>query len=447
MTLRSKLVAALVALSTFATVAVGVFSYRATAERLRVEVDRSLDEAVRETLARRRDLAGSPRGRAGAPLRPPPGGPFELVVLQRLGPDGRVVSVPGAAVLPTDEADRQIAAHGGPRIERRRDARVAGAPYRVVTVALPAGGALQAGRSLAETQRLLRSLRDRMVVMVLLAVAVATAVGWLVARQVTQRLVALTDAAQRVAATGRIDVDVPVGGTDEAGRLGSAFREMLAALTRARSDQHRLVQDAGHELRTPLTSLRTNVAVLRSFDRLSAEERTRLVDDLDGETRELTDLVNELIDLAVDRRSDEAVEQVSLGGIAQRVADRVGRRTGRAVTVDADAVAVPARPAAVERAIGNLVDNAAKFSPHDSPIEVVVRGGRVEVRDCGPGIAAGDLPHLFERFYRAVAARSSPGSGLGLAIVKSVVDAHGGTVFAANREGGGAAIGFELPGR
>jgi two-component system, OmpR family, sensor histidine kinase MprB len=116
------------------------------------------------------------------------------------------------------------------------------------------------------------------------------------------------------------------------------------------------------------------------------------------------------------------------------------------VTVQRDETVVSGRAAAIERAVGNLVDNALKFDDESTePVEVVQRGGRVEVRDRGPGIAAADLPHVFDRFYRATAARSRPGSGLGLAIVADVAERHGGSVFADARDGGGAVIGFTLP--
>jgi two-component system sensor histidine kinase MprB len=169
-----------------------------------------------------------------------------------------------------------------------------------------------------------------------------------------------------------------------------------------------------------------------------------LIADLDSESRELTDLVNELVELATDRRDAEPVQHVRLGDIASRVTARVIRRTGRDVRLMADNSAVDGQAAALERAVLNLVDNAAKFTD-EGPIEVTVHGGSVVVRDHGPGIRHDDLDHVFDRFFRAVDQRSKPGSGLGLAIVKSVVDAHGGAVFARNAPGGGAEIGFTLP--
>ena len=111
----------------------------------------------------------------------------------------------------------------------------------------------------------------------------------------------------------------------------------------------------------------------------------------------------------------------------------------------ADSSAVMAQRASLERAITNLLDNAAKFDQTDQPISISVANGRVAVRDHGPGIDPDDLEHVFDRFYRAVAARSQPGSGLGLSIVTEVAVAHGGTTFAENAPDGGAIVGFALP--
>jgi two-component system sensor histidine kinase MprB len=269
--------------------------------------------------------------------------------------------------------------------------------------------------------------------------------GWLIALQVTRRLERLTEAAGEVASTGRLDVDVPVDGSDETGQLGRAFSGMLDALQRSKQEQQQLVQDAGHELRTPLTSLRTNVSVLRRrFDHLTPDARDQLLGDLDSETRELTDLVNELVELATDRRDDELVQPVRLADVAERAAARARRRFSREVAVEADETVIDGRPNALERALQNLVDNACKFAP-DGAVEVRIAGGTVTVRDHGPGLVPADVPHLFDRFFRSVQMRSKPGSGLGLAIVKSIVEGHGGTVFARNADGGGAILGFTLP--
>jgi two-component system, OmpR family, sensor histidine kinase MprB len=100
----------------------------------------------------------------------------------------------------------------------------------------------------------------------------------------------------------------------------------------------------------------------------------------------------------------------------------------------------------IERAVGNLLDNAAKWSPAGGEVEVVVRDGKVSVRDHGPGIDEDDLPYVFDRFYRARSARGLPGSGLGLAIVRQVAESHGGSVVAERAEGGGTLMRFRLNG-
>jgi two-component system sensor histidine kinase MprB len=275
--------------------------------------------------------------------------------------------------------------------------------------------------------------------------AAAAAAGWLLARRITSRLERLTEAAEEVGVTGRLDVAMPEPGRDEVGRLTATLDTMLGELARSRDDQRRLVQDAGHELRTPLTSLRTNVSVMRRFTELSPAAQRGLLDDVEGETRELTSLVNELVELATDRRADEAPGPVDLADIAEQVADRARRRSGRSIVVHAEPVTVTGRRAALERAVGNLLDNAAKFDAgSDTPIELHVDASRIEVRDRGPGIDPADAPHVFDRFYRATNARSLPGSGLGLAIVHDIADLHGGRAYARARDGGGAVIGFTL---
>ncbi|WP_030571882.1 HAMP domain-containing sensor histidine kinase [Streptomyces aureocirculatus] len=365
---------------------------------------------------------------------------------QIIDPGGRVVGR-GTPRMPVSGADRGVAAHRQPGMVTRRDLELGDGDYRMATVSLGGGrGAVQLAQRYSDTEDLLHSLQRRTLLLASLVVVAAGLSGWWLARRVTRRLVRLARAAEDVAATGRVDRPVPVAGRDEVGRLGRSFDRMLGRLARAEDDQRRLVQDAGHELRTPLTSLRTNIALLDRIDALPPQARTELVTDLADESRELTDLVNELVELAAGRQDDEQPADVALAGLAEEAASLARRRTGRTITVDAaGAAVVRARPVAVQRAVTNLLENAAKFDRDGTaPIELTVRGARIDVRDRGPGVSAGDLGRIFDRFYRADDARSLPGSGLGLAIVREVATAHGGRVFAHARPGGGTVVGFTV---
>jgi two-component system sensor histidine kinase MprB len=198
-------------------------------------------------------------------------------------------------------------------------------------------------------------------------------------------------------------------------------------------------------MRTPLTSLTTNLDLLDRYDELLPSDRPEVVAAVRCDVEELTYLMTELVELATDRSSDEAVQMVDLADLAAAVADRARRRSGRVITlVSTGEGVVAARPGLIERAIANLVDNAVKYSAAPSPIEVRVGRRTVEVLDRGPGIPADVGDRVFERFYRTPEARSQPGSGLGLAIVRQVIERHGGTVWARSRAGGGLAVGFEL---
>jgi len=276
-------------------------------------------------------------------------------------------------------------------------------------------------------------------------IALAALGGWVIASRTARPIVRLTSAAEDVATSGRLDHPVPTNRRGEVGRLARAFASMLHALDQSTAQQQRLVQDASHELRTPLTSLRTNLDTLRRHAELDPEVRDRVLADLDSELQELGDLANELVQLTVDARSTEHEEPVQLDRLARAAVERASRRSGREIRVTAAPTTVIARPAALARAVGNLLDNAAKFSPDDTPIEVKVSSGCIEVRDHGPGIDPSDLPFVFDRFYRAVDARNLPGSGLGLSIARAGIDASGGRVYAENDPGGGAKFTVVLP--
>ncbi|MFS8204796.1 ATP-binding protein [Streptomyces sp. CWNU-52B] len=460
--LRTTFTVSFAAVAAAVTVLVGFLSYDAAARLVRVDQQTVFEGVVQDLRDEVRRSPLSPADFATADADADSGPRAELVrpsgtVVQVLGPAGSVVDR-GRPPLPVDADDRRIAAgRTAGRPVGYRDVGVGDSDevYRLATVPLGGGrGAVQVAQEFSGTEDLLRDLQQRTVLLVAAVVVAAGLFGWWLARRITSRLVRLAGAAEDVARTGRlgIGVQVPVAGHDEVARLGRSFDRMLGRLAQSEDDQRRLVQDAGHELRTPLTSLRTNISILRRIDELPPAVRVELVADLAQEARELTDLVNELVALAAGQSDTGPPRRVIVGDLADDVAVAARRRTGRAVTVRVSGdTAVDGRPAALQRAVSNLVENAAKFDLGGSePIELVVtRAGdtvRVEVLDRGPGIAREDLDRVFDRFYRAADARSLPGSGLGLSIVREVAAAHGGEPFARRREGGGSVTGFTVDG-
>jgi two-component system sensor histidine kinase MprB len=449
MNLRTKFALAFAVVAGLAITAAMVLSFDAVASLLKVNTEqtyRALIDSV-DTEARRRELAppdfASPADPTGVAARVVNS---RQVLAQVLDGDGRVgVADEEQPPIPVDGTDRALAADPTPGVQAEREFTVAGERFQLVTVALGGGrGAVQFAQRASETDRLLRDLRQAMLLVGLAVFVLAGVAGWLAAGRVTRRLTRLTGTAEQVAASGQFDTPVPWAGRDEVGRLSAALRTMLDRLGRAHEDQRRLLQDAGHELKTPLTSIRTNVTVLHRIDELSPGARTRLIDDLDSETRELVALANELVDLAGGQHQEEPRGRVDLAALAHQVADRATRRSDRQVVAHSAEAIVHGQPTGLERALSNLVDNAVKFAPGTEPIEIVVRPDRITVLDRGPGIAETDAARVFDRFYRASTARGLPGSGLGLAVVRKVAHAHGGTVFATRRPGGGAAIGFTL---
>lgn len=450
---RFAVLFALVAAVTIALI--GSLAYTTAATLIRTDVKNEFERTVAEVAEAVVDRYESDGGLGDSGALIVPGGHSQV---QYLSPDGsRTVAVPDQNTteilqFPVNEQDLEVATGTEPGIVEIRELVADDQNLRLATVSLgDSQGAVQLVQRISPTESIIDRLATQILWVGLFVALCAAAVGWLVGHRMTDRLVRLTDAAEYVSSTGRLDPVTPDpggddGSHDEVSRLGDAFDDMLARLTRSKEEQRRLVQDAAHELRTPLTSLHTNVQVIGRIERLSPQARDRLIDDLQGETRELTALVNELVGLATGDHEDESMSEVVLRDIAERVAKRTRRRTDREITVDADDSVVWGRPGSLERALANPVENSAKFDPEGTePIEIRVRQGTVEVLDRGPGIDPAELDRVFERFYRSSVARGMAGSGLGLSMVREIAHAHGGEVLARNREGGGSAIGFRLP--
>ncbi len=327
---------------------------------------------------------------------------------------------------------------------------------RVIAQRSNQGATLVLAQDLAPTQEVLDRLALVLLIVggcgVILAVVAGTGVGRTGLRPVAR----LTAAAQRVARTDDL-TPIPVTGDDELARLTEAFNSMLLALRESRERQSRLVADAGHELRTPLTSLRTNTELLIAASRqgapaLAPEDMEGLQEDVLAQIEELSTLVGDLVDLAREDSTEPGMERVDIAEIADRAIERVRRRRTD-VEIDASTLGwwVWGDAGGLTRALLNVLDNAAKWSPPEGRITLRMQPGRgrnvdVTIEDEGPGIPLEERALVFERFYRSDASRSMPGSGLGLAIVYHVLHRHGGKVTIDDADGGGARVTLSIPG-
>jgi two-component system, OmpR family, sensor histidine kinase MprB len=306
--------------------------------------------------------------------------------------------------------------------------------------------ALQLVRPTDDIERTLHRLQLILLLVLVGSLAAGGAGGALVSRAALVPVRRLTGTAERIAETGEPSERVPVNGRDELSRLGGAFNTMLGALEESLETQRRFVADASHELRTPLTSMQTNIEVLKQQERLDPDSRARLYADLERESHEMRDLISGLLELA---RGDDPGLQRTTVHLDEVVENAVARARARFPELTwasrIEPTTVDGVPERLERAVWNLLENAGKWSRDGSSVDAILANGELVVRDHGPGIAAEDREHVFDRFYRAAAARSLPGSGLGLAIVREIAEAHGGTVSAEEAPGGGALLRLRLP--
>ena len=366
---------------------------------------------------------------------------------QGVDANGKVYPTSPNAEVRLPVSNAVIAVARGERGAFFSDVDVQDTHLRVLTFPYGRGGAVQVARSLTEVDHSLGRIKNLLILIAGGGIAIAAALGLAVSRAALAPVRRLTAATENVTETGDLSDRIEVSGRDELSRLAGSFNAMLGALEASSRAQRQLVADASHELRTPLTSLRTNIEVLASERTLPAGERERLLTDVVDQLGEMTTLISELIDLARGEQQTEEPAEVRLDLVASEAVERA-RRNRPAVTFSTDfqASTVQGVHSTIERAVANLLDNAAKWSPPGAEVEVGVRDGAVTVRDHGPGIDEEDLPHVFDRFYRSRSARGRPGSGLGLAIVRQVAVAHGGEVVAERADGGGTRMTLRLNG-
>ncbi len=390
-------------------------------------------------------LAGLPQGESGAQL---------------LGADGSVLESSGDAVA--DHAlvggSSLVEAVAGEHVRRTIEVGPDAEPFRILAVALPAGGCpgvVVVGTSLDEVGRSVHRLLMLMLIGGPVALAAAAAGGWWLAGRSLAPVARLTREAAEIDAN-RLDERVQVPSPpDELRLLAVTLNRMLDRVQAGVQEKRRFVADASHELRTPLAVMQAELDVHLLEPGVEAGTRETL-ESTREEVRRMSATVENLLELA---RIDEGrivldVADVDLRELVRLEAERVvALADTKGLTIRAAGEPAPTRgdEERLSRAIGNLLGNAIKYAPAGSTIEISTRidpeDAIVSVRDLGPGIPASLLATIFDRFVRADVARASEaeGSGLGLAIVREIVEAHGGRIWVESVEGAGATFTFTIP--
>ena len=451
MNLRTRLALATAVAAALAVTGVAILGISFARYELRSQVDQSLrrqalNVRAAEVVAAQTDNdPGRPnQGRGDKPK--PDGGTTGFQIIDTTGKVVYGNSV--GTLLPVTDADIAAAVRGSGVV--LRDATIEGVQFRIATAGEQGGFAVEVARPLDDVERTLNGLTIGFIVLAVAGIVAAAVLGRFVARRALGPVSRLGAAARDVAETQDPNLPVPESGGAELEQLGRSINSMLRSLSDAREHERRLIDDAAHELRTPLTSLRTNIELLSTGRALSSEDRDALMTDLREQMEEFSELVGDLDALARRGGTDQSGEHepVRLAAVVTNAVRRAQRRAGAvSIVVHEDQPGVVIGDAAMlERAVMNVLDNAVKWSPPSGAVEVTVAGTTLTVVDHGPGISPADLPHVFDRFWRAPSSRSMPGSGLGLSIVRRVVDDHQGDVMIDADPSGGTRVRISLGG-
>jgi len=452
MSLRRRITAAATLAVVAVAVGLGATGYFSTRSHLIGEVQQELRARVEPYLKAQRSApsgpgAGStgspnpnpnPGGGVGLPSPPLGGAPgyFELV-----SADGvRTAGTGGTPELPVDARVLAIARQGHGSFFRSTTVR--GIHVEILTDADAADhDAVEVALPLTEADSVLSSLLLTYGLLVGGGVLLAGVIGALIARSALAPIGRFSEQIEQVTSALDQPRRLRETGASELRRLAISFNRTLDALERSLQAQQHLIADASHELRTPMAALRSNIQIFLQSDQLPEEERAELQESVLAELDELTQLVADVVELARGSAPTEQTDAIELDQIVSRAVERAQRRAPQIqFLLDLEPTVIVNTFDRVNRAVTNVIDNARKWSPPDGRIEILLRDGLLTVRDHGPGFTEADLPFVFDRFYRADAARRMPGSGLGLAIVKQAAEAHGGSAAARSAPDGGAVL-------
>lgn len=443
MSFRSRVALIIAASVALVVTALTVLAYVFVRAEVNDGLDRALQASLDELVSQRVDGDDLPNGLPRLNVKTRPGDTTYFV--QLVTADGRISTAPGTkGSLPVTAEVTRLAKDGGTPFAY--DAEVDGAHVRILAAPYEPGTAVLIAAPSLELENTLWRLQ----IAAILAVAGGSLLGALVGLVATGATVRplrrLTVTAEQVASTRDLSTRLPVHGKDEISRLTATFNDMLRALSDADAAQRRLIVDASHELRTPLASLRVNVELLAGKGgRLPDAEREAVLTDIISQAKDLGDLMSGLFELARAQEQtggheqfdvDEAVESALV--IARRDWPNVDFRARIGPW------SMVGNPARFERAVQNLLGNAAKYAGAAGPVEVALSAGVLTVSDHGPGIPEEERELVFERFHRSATTKDAGGSGLGLAIVRQSLAEMGATVSAGPSASGGAMLTVDL---
>jgi len=419
-----------------AAIGASVAMYLVVQDQLITQVDKNLQAAASGPI------------RDSGPFRR---GPGDQIVSNRPEVFGQIINASGTVVqgdggysIPTLVTAQVKDVAAGKAPDFFATAMVGDARYEIYVKPIQ-GGAIQVVQQLAPIDAALAQTRLLLIAFAAGAILLAAALGTLIGRAALAPVKRLTATVEEVTRTRDLSRRVAAQGRDELSRLGTSFDAMLGQLETSLRSQRQLVADASHELRTPLTSLRTNLELLERGQPTDPVERQQLLGDLVSQIERLTTLVGDLIEVARDEETPMPFEELQLDEVVHEVVDDVSFRYPKVrFNVNSAPSSIKGVKVRVARAITNLLDNAAKYSPPGSTVDVAVANGEISVRDHGPGVSAEDATRVFDRFWRSNDARHLPGSGLGLSIVKDVAESHGGSVTLERPIDGGGGARFRL---